>query len=453
MSAVARGARVRTQPAAGFLFGWLLVALFLEYARPASFFPFLNIPFFYSLIPLLLFIASLFASGLRSAKDAFSDPLAKWIFMLLGVVFLSMLIFWSYAIDTFTSVLGYVMLFSVIARICTTWDRIRRVCAVLIVAHLFLLAMNPQVLLDPGTRHYIQGATFLGDGNDFGLSLCLLFPCALWLAQTSKTRFGKVVAYLCILVMLYAIVATQSRGATLGIGAVMFFLWLQSQKKALGLIAMAVVAIGVLALAPAAYFQRIGTISNPTDGSAQGRLDAWKAGVGMGAKNPIIGVGAGHFGPRWGKTAHSTYVLAFGELGIPGFICVIAIVIGNVRVMMSLRRRVLAAGAAPPIDSKDGKDRRGTEIGRSNHSSLPDAVGHCSTDAAGRALLMFAAAMLGFGVAGAFLSATYYPHMYVLTGLMIAARAIAARESGVPLNNTSKSRVGFRNGQTTPAQP
>jgi hypothetical protein len=50
--------------------------------------------------------------------------------------------------------------------------------------------------------------------------------------------------------------------------------------------------------------------------------------------------------------------------------------------------------------------------------------------------------MVGFGVAGAFLSATYYPHLYVLTGLMVSARALASAETGVAVG-VVKSRLGF----------
>lgn len=435
--------RASSKSQGGFLYGWLLLCLFIEYARPAYFFPFLNIPSLYSILPLLLFVVSLFAPGLRSPKEAFSDPQAKWYFWLLGVVFLSLLIFRAYAIDVFTTVLGYVLLFTVITRLCDTWARIRGVVIMLVVAHLFLLAMNPNVLLDPSTRQYIKGATFLGDGNDFGLSLCLLFPLVIWLFQTSRSAFGKVLIVLSILIMLYAVMATQSRGATLGIGAVMFFLWLQSKKKLLGGILIALVGVAVLALAPGAYFNRMSSLANPTDGSAQGRVDAWKAGIGMGAKNPLIGVGAGHFGPRWGKTAHSTYVLAFGELGLPGFIFIIAIVVGNVRATMALRRRVLAHGPQAPPEEQ-AREKRGAR----KQAKEPEAESR--EQELGRYLLMIAAAMVGFGVAGAFLSATYYPHVYVLGGVMLAARYIAAREAGIPLLDPEKSRQGFRR-QVKPA--
>jgi hypothetical protein len=43
-------------------------------------------------------------------------------------------------------------------------------------------------------------------------------------------------------------------------------------------------------------------------------------------------------------------------------------------------------------------------------------------------LFMLSASMIGFAVAGAFLSAAYYPHVFVLTGLLCSARCIALVE-------------------------
>lgn len=441
MSSALEAIRARARPTGGLVYGWLLAAIFLEYARPASFFPILQIPSFYSVFPLLLFVVSLFAPGLRSAQEAFSDRQSKWLFALLGAVFLNMLVFWTYSIDIFTQVLGYVMLFAVIARVCTTWERVRGVAKMLLFAHVFLLAMNPQVLLDPNTRQYIKGATFLGDGNDFGLSICLLFPLGLWLARTSPSTFGKLLNYATLLLLLYALVASQSRGATLGIGAMAIFLWWQSKHKALGGVVIAVVAVGLLALAPSAYTSRMSTLSNPTDGSAQGRIDAWKAGIGMGAKNPLVGVGAGSFGARWGKTAHSTYVLAFGELGLPGFICVLGIVLGNVFLTMNLRKRIKTAPpTAPPAATDAAVKAPSSAFGpRKNALAASEAAPNQKIL---DALLLSAASMVAFGVAATFLSATYYPHLYVLTGLMVAARALASAQTGVAVS-VAKARPDF----------
>ena len=84
----------------------------------------------------------------------------------------------GYSIIIFERMLGYLFLFIMIARICTTRERVNGVALTLIVSHLWLLVMNPEVVLAPTTRHYISGATFLGDGNDYSMSLCILLGFA-----------------------------------------------------------------------------------------------------------------------------------------------------------------------------------------------------------------------------------------------------------------------------------
>ena len=63
------------------------------------------------------------------------------------------------------------------------------------------------------------------------------------------------------------------------------------------------------------------------------------------------------------------------------------------------------------------------------------------------------AGMVGFAVAGAFLSATYYPHMYVLTALLISARIFASRAGGlIPLGRLDEYQNDAEYG-TAPANP
>lgn len=392
----------RAGPGTGFLYGWLLVALFVEYARPASQLTFLNFPFFYSIVPMSLFLVTLFAPGLRPMREVFSDRLAKWVFVMLGLVALSVVFahVFKYSFDTFTQVLGYVLLFVMISRLATSEARIRGIVVILFLGHMYLLAMNPDALLNPEQRNYIDGATFLGDGNDFALSLCILLPLMVELGL-SRRGIGRYLAWGGALIVVFAIIATQSRGGTLGLVAVMAYLWWRSPKKVPALVAIAFMAVAALIYAPDAYFTRMQTMtSGERDGSAQGRIDAWKGAIGMGVKNPVLGIGTRHFGTRWGMTAHSTYFLAFAELGIPGLICILVLVFGNIRDNNKLRSRLLA------------------RAGPGSNASLDESA---------RLLDMLSAGMVGFAVAGAFLSAAYYPHVYVLTGLLISARVLAAR--------------------------
>lgn len=399
-------ARSRAQPGTNFLYAWLLVALFIEYARPANQLTFLNFPFFYSVVPMSLLLVQSFVQGLRPIKEIFADPIAKWVPLMFGVVALSWAAtgFSSYGSQTVQTVLGYLFLSCMVARIVTTEGRLRGVVIALMLGHFYLLAVNFNVLTNPSQRQYLVGGTFLGDGNDYSLSMCILIPLVVEVALAAKTRLRRVLAWTSLAVIILAIIATQSRGGTLGIAAVMIYLWWRSPRKVVSAAAIAMVGGLVLLYAPAQYFQRMGTVTSmQIDGSAQGRLDAWSGAIGMGVKNPVVGIGTGQFGARWGQTAHSTYMLALAELGLPGFVCVLVLVFGNIRSNMRLRKSLLA---------RDGPT---------------NALVRMRTL---RLLDMTNAGMVGFAVAGAFLSATYYPHMYLLTALLISARLFAARAGG-----------------------
>jgi O-antigen ligase len=260
--------------------------------------------------------------------------------------------------------------------------------------------MNPELITEPETRHYLGEVTFLGDGNDFALSVCFVFPMGLYLYKTTKSKVWRWIYGLALVTLALAVIGTQSRGASLGLGAILLFLWWESRSKLLGTIAIVMLLISALFFAGPSYFTRMSSLTNVhADGSAQGRLDAWAQARYLGLrKNPILGVGAGNF-PAWngGLTAHSIYFLALGELGIPGGVFAVAFVLGN------FRRNRRSAKAA-----KEGSTPNSEEI-----QFL---------------FLHLAASTVGLGVAGAFLSALYYPHIFILGGLSFAAHAIFTRQ-------------------------
>ena len=412
-----------------FLYWWLLLALFFEYARPASYFKPLGVIPLNSMIPLALVVVASFAGGLRPWNRIFADSLAKWPFIFLGFVMVS--VAWAtvstYTYTVFERMLGYLFLFIMIARIATTRQRVRGVCFTLIVAHMFLLIMNPEVVLNPTTRHYITGATFLGDGNDYSMSLCVLLGFAMFITagQTSKLKKGLCWAMLGLLVL--TIVGTQSRGATLGMIAVFGYMWWRSPRKAVGVIAIFVAAFAVLLYAPDVYFERMSTLSAPSEeSSADGRLHAWRAGARM-ALNNVFGVGAGNFPNNFPKyrsadaptrwmTAHSMYFLVLGELGFLGLLLLLKLVFGNFRSNVRLRKRLL---------QQQGTDR----------SRFAADI---------RALDMFNASIVGLAVAGAFLSITYYPHIFVLAALCISLRRLLAEEAGLVDDRAPARRLGIR---------
>lgn len=403
-----------------YLYWWLLVAIFFEYVRPGQWVPGIDALKLNSLIPLSLFAITVFAKGLRPFPQIFSDRSSRWLTFFLFLVLLSVPTaeVTEYSYNIFKGILGYYFVFLMIARIAISPRRIRGIFGVLIVAHLFMITMTPQIVLSTGQRPYMRGGPFLGDGNDFSLSLCLLIPMTLAIAQRTNARAVRLIAWGSLGIVLLAIVGSQSRGATVGAIAVAGFLWLLSKRKVAGLAIMGIAAVAIALYASDAYFERISTIRDyQSEGSAQGRIIAWKASLRMAADNPLMGVGAGHFpvafgarymprdlGPMPWLTAHSSYFLVLGELGLPGIVTILALVLGNIHATLALRRRLLAGSAG----------HRGKQ-----------------TEELAGLLYLVAASMLAFAVAGAFLSAAYYPHLFVLTGIMIAVRDLARADIAV----------------------
>jgi len=407
---------LRDEQSGEIYYWWLLVALFFEYARPASFLPGLGVLKLNSLIPLSLLAAVLLAKGFRPFGEIYQDRGSRWLTAYLGLMVISIPLAAvpRYSIDKFTGALGYFFLFLIISRVVTSFRRLYGVFAVLIFSHLFLIVMSPEIIFRTDVRSYIKGGTFLGDGNDFGLSICILLPMAIGIAQRARSRLMKLVMWASFVVLLLAIVGTQSRGATLGLIAMAAFFWLTSKRKFASMLGILAVGAIVTFHASGTYFSRMSTIGNYTaDESAEGRIIAWKASVRMARDNPLFGVGLGNFPTEFGSkyrpkdrampwmTAHSTYFLVLGELGPPGLVVLLVLVVGAVPATLRVRRRIIAASAKQPS---------------------------ATADDASRTLYLLVGSVIGFAVPGAFLSAAYYPHLFVLTGVLVSARCIASRE-------------------------
>ena len=269
--------------------------------------------------------------------------------------------------------------------------------------------MNPQ-LFGEG-RAGLTAAPFLGDGNDFSLSANIVIPLCLFLWFDSTKRRQRWVFAGVLLLLVASVVATQSRGGTVALACVGIYYWFGSQWKIRTAFLAAVVVALIFMFAPAGYFERMNTI-NTEEGSARGRIEAWKAAGRMAFDHPILGVGAGYFGGAYGRayrpepgkwtTAHSIYFLLLGELGFPGLTALILFFVVNFR----SNRRLL--GQLP------NRDPAASVRGRQLLGSLN-------------------ASLVAYAVGGAFLSAAYYPHMYVLSGLLVASRRIVRESADVAL--------------------
>lgn len=151
------------------------------------------------------------------------------------------------------------------------------------------------------------------DPNDMGMFLLMNIPLAAYFMTQAKSKIMKLVYLGCIVAYLAGIYWSGSRGSLVGTFVVFIaFFYLRFGKiKTIFL---------TLVTAPAAIFvmSKFRAISTD-DESADARLEAWYQGIQMFKYRPLFGVGKEQFVIYHGKTAHNSYVLAFAELGISGY--------------------------------------------------------------------------------------------------------------------------------------
>lgn len=401
------------------LYGILLFFV-LEYVQPGNYAPVVLALHLNSIVPLATFVGSLVSSGPIRTVDVLVSPNARWLMYLLALIVISGLTcdVKQYALNVFQMVFGYCLAYFFLRKEIYTIDRLKKVIVTLVLVHITVGLLNPELLANDGQRHYVTAGYFLGDGNDFALSVNIMIPLCLFLMLTAKSKIIRLASIGFLFLLVFAVVATQSRGGILALSSIGFYYWLKSDRKILGAIGMVIVVCFVFAIAPQQFFDRMATITQTgeeMEGSAQGRIFAWKAAISMALDYPLLGVGAGHFPVKYGSqyqpkefglnaipwvTAHSSYFLLLGELGFPGIIFIVGLIISNIVAGERLLKHLQMVS----------KKRSVALVLERN------------------LLIALNASMVGFAVGGAFISAAYYPHLYLLAGLLECGRTVCQRK-------------------------
>lgn len=392
----------------------ILLFFVLEYVRPSSYVPALNALHLNSLVPMSVFFGSLLGSTRKiRISEVLQSTNARWLMFFLLLLMISILTcdVKMYAVDMFIAVLSYCLMYTFLRKEIDDIDRIKGVFKILILVNFIVGALTPEMFSGDGQRHYIASGAFLGDGNDFALSVNVAVPLGLFMMLESRRFLERAFYGGILLILILAIVATQSRGGILSLVSVVLYLWIKSDKKVLGIIGIGIISLVILASAPPQFFERMETMTQTgenMEGSAQGRIAAWKAAVRMAADHPLTGVGAGHFPVKYGveyrpegvpptaipwQTAHSNYFVILGELGIPGIVFLVTIIVLNLKAGERMLARVTAQ--------------------RDNIESTYY-----------RLTISLNASMIAFAVGGAFLTALRHPHLYLLAALLECGRYI-----------------------------
>lgn len=199
-------------------------------------------------------------------------------------------------------------------------------------------------ILSGGSLHILQGpGGMMADNNDFAMAMCMGIPLMFHVALSEKSELIRKMMLTFVPLSMITVVLTHSRGAFLAMSCMTFCLIWRSRNRVAGLTAGMLLAFAGLLLVPQSYVDRLSTLREvEKDGSAMGRLAAWRTAGEMIKANPILGVGFAKFEGNYDKydpaveergrgtasrVAHNSYLQIWAECGTPAFLMYMSLIV------------------------------------------------------------------------------------------------------------------------------
>ena len=268
---------------------------------------------------------------------------------------------------------------------------------------------------------FISGNTFMG------MAFTMILPVVVCLAREEERRWLRNLLYVAAGMTGISTIFTYSRGAYLGLAAVLPMMFLRSKRKWLVVAILVPVLFVVPMLVPESVYQRADLIENyETDRSANQRLQSWTVAWNIARDRPFTGAGfnfeyGSNIRDRWlayssdqyawalrhAQAAHSIYFQVLGQHGFVALGLFMAVLVGTLVSLGRLRSRTATQPSLHWLSSY----ATGLQIG-----------------------------LVGYMVSGAFLSSAYFDLAY----LFYALAAILWRE----LRTAEKLERAVRAGPT-----
>lgn len=284
---------------------------------------------------LVIAAATIAAIILRGQAAQFRfDSITFWLSAVAGWLFVSQ----ANSLDPLNSATYFdrfikTLLFAILcAQMANTKLRVHALVWTLVLSIGFFAAKGALFTLLTLGQYHVQGVplTILEDNNHMGIAIATILPMILYLrGEAAKSSIRTALTAL-LLMSVFAIVGTQSRGAFISLIVFGGFFWLRSRHK------LAIIAASALALAPAIVFmpsswsERMTTIAEADkDDSFMGRVDSWVINTkfalahpltGAGLRNPYQKVLAEKVDPIRAPRARAAHSIYFEMLGGAGFV-------------------------------------------------------------------------------------------------------------------------------------
>jgi probable O-glycosylation ligase (exosortase A-associated) len=198
------------------------------------------------------------------------------------------------------------------------------------------------VITGGGFRVFGPPNTMIEDNNHFGTALTAIIPLFVYLFQTTKDHRIRMGLVGLVVLSVFAVLGTHSRGAFITLLVCgMFYLW-KSGRKVLTLSAILLVAVPALLFMPTDWVGRMRTIETLGEVDTFNQREvAWQLNLRIAQDNPITGAGLRvtygrdfvrrYFGDETmdSRAAHSIYFEILGGTGFVGLAIFVSILIGG----------------------------------------------------------------------------------------------------------------------------
>ncbi|MDA8090184.1 MAG: O-antigen ligase family protein [Nitrospiraceae bacterium] len=180
----------------------------------------------------------------------------------------------------------------------------------------------------------VYGGSIYADQNAFAMLFVTGLPFIYFLGLGISRKWLRYVLWSVIPLGWNAIFLTGSRGGLLGLGVIVMVSAFLSKRKTIAVLIVLLFLGFFLWQAGNTMKQRSETITNyQHESSAEGRIQAWKAGLKMIEAHPITGVGLDsfltafpHYSDKHPRVAHNTFIQFTAESGIGAGICYLMII-------------------------------------------------------------------------------------------------------------------------------
>lgn len=251
-------------------------------------------------------------------------------------------------------------------------------------------------VLTTGGVHRVMGpeGSFIAGNNEIGLALIMTVPLLHFMRTQMKSVWLRAGLVAVMGFTVIAVIGTHSRGALLGIVAMLMFFLLKSRQKFGALLAVIPLLVVVAYVMPEEWFARMHTIETwQQDGSATERVRAWGNAIAL-ANERFLGGGMRSLVWWGGRDSHSIY---FGMLGENGWV---GLALFLLLLFFTWRSASWVIRNAKP------------------HPEL-----HWARDLAA----MVQVSLIGYMTAGAFLGLHYFDLFYHLVVIVVIARQLVEK--------------------------